>query len=86
MAEEKKDRTDIKEFDSDRSCDFCNSQEGKMRKVGQYIVQLSEIDHDGRQKLACQGCKRKLRNIKAHQKGGIGKKLSFLKKIFSLGF
>ncbi len=84
MAKEKKDSTDIKEFDSNRSCDFCNSQEGKMRKVGNYIVELSEIDHEGEQKLACQGCKRKLRNINAHHKHHSKKRLSFLKDFFSL--
>lgn len=86
MDEEKKDRIDLKEFSSDRSCDFCNSQEGKIRKVGQYIVELSETEYKGETKLACQGCKRKFRSLDAHEKYNARKGLAFLKNLFTMGF
>ncbi|RNC83631.1 MAG: hypothetical protein ED557_07545 [Balneola sp.] len=87
MTKQKKDNNDPEEFYSKRNCDFCNSQEGEMRKVGQYIVELNEIEHDGETKLACQGCKRKIKSMSAFQdKYNNGKRFSFLRKLFFSGF
>ncbi len=33
----------MEEFESKRVCEFCNSQEGKLRKIGNFIVELSEV-------------------------------------------
>ena len=74
------DYTEKEEFDSDRNCNFCNSQEGKTRMVGNYIVELSEIDIDGQTKLACQGCRIKQRSFLNTEKTQ-QKNRSILKKL-----
>ncbi len=40
-----------------RECSFCGSLEGKPRIVGRFIVELSEVTHDGKTMLACQACR-----------------------------
>ena len=42
-----------------RECSFCSSLEGKPRLIGRFIVELSEVDHNGEAMLACQACKEK---------------------------
>ena len=42
-----------------RECSFCSSREGKPRLVGRFIVELSEVTHNGEVMLACQSCKEK---------------------------
>lgn len=77
--------TDKKEFESDRICDICNSQEGKMRMVGNIIVELSEVNVDENIQLACQFCKNKQRNLNRintqNRKSSILKKLT--KRLFN---
>ncbi len=46
-----------------RRCDFCNCEEGKLRLVGQFIVQLRRVDVFGEKKLACQTCFRKNEDV-----------------------
>lgn len=79
------DITEKREYLSDRKCDLCNSQEGLVRRVGNYIVDLSEIVVKDGVRLACQGCKIKEHNFRKtkekHQKGN-----SFLKKLFKFGY
>lgn len=38
-------------------CDFCFSEEGKHRLIGDYIVSLAKVDVNGDQQLACQSCR-----------------------------
>lgn len=73
------------EFKSDRICELCNSQEGKRRKVGNFIVKLSQIRLEERVRLACQSCKIKERNFrKVHQRNQKDQSLfkSFFKAFF----
>lgn len=42
-----------------QNCDFCYAKEGKPRPVGNYIVELTDVDVLGTKKTACQSCKRK---------------------------
>lgn len=37
-------------------CDYCHSEEGKLRPIGQYEVVLRTAIVDGKLKYACQGC------------------------------
>lgn len=46
-----------------RRCDFCTAEEGKLRVVGRFIVQLRSVDVFGTKKLACQTCIRKNREV-----------------------
>lgn len=46
-----------------RTCHFCNSEEGKPRPVGNFIVELKVVDVLGTKKLACQSCHRKTLRI-----------------------
>ncbi len=46
-----------KNMDGARTCSFCNSEEGKLRPVGQYIVKLSSASIGGRTHYACQTCR-----------------------------
>lgn len=69
------------EFESDRHCEFCNSQEGKVRMVGNYVVELSTVDVEEDEKLACQGCRIKYRNLSKAEKAQQQNR-SFLKKLF----
>ena len=46
-------------MNTNRSCHFCKSEEGKPRPVGNYIVELKQINVHGIKKLACQSCHRK---------------------------
>ncbi len=45
------------ELNTERSCDYCNSTEGKLRPVGQYVVQLSTAKINGQVFKACQSCR-----------------------------
>ncbi|GAB5410877.1 MAG: hypothetical protein BalsKO_32420 [Balneolaceae bacterium] len=73
------------EFDSNRACEFCKSQEGQIRMVGNFLVELSEVTVDDNIKLACQSCKIKVLNFrKAKEKNRRNK--SFFKSLFNLGF
>ena len=70
-----------------RTCDFCNSEEGKIRRVGRFIVSLSPVKINGDEKLACQSCARKVisyRNQPQTNKSNEDKDLFNLKKILSL--
>ena len=53
----------VQNRNSKRVCAFCESEEGKLRLVGNFIVELSEMDYRGDQKLACQSCRVKHRNM-----------------------
>lgn len=44
---------------NNRICHFCHSEEGKLRLIGNFMVQLKQVDVLGTQKLACQSCYRK---------------------------
>ena len=48
---------------TNRNCHFCHSEEGKPRPVGNYIVELKEVEILGTKKLACQSCQRKTLRI-----------------------
>lgn len=76
------DYSEKEEFNSDRYCNFCNSQEGKIRMVGNYIVELSEIELREEVKLACQSCRIKQRNFQKAVETQ-NKRHSFFSKIFS---
>lgn len=76
--------TEKEKFNSEKRCKFCNSQEGKARLVGNYIVELSEVNIDGETKLACQGCRIKQRSFLEAEKSQ-QKKRSLLKKLISFG-
>ncbi len=45
------------ELHTENSCDYCNSIEGKLRPVGQYIVKLSTAKINGQTYKACQSCR-----------------------------
>ncbi len=45
------------ETNTERCCDYCNSTEGKLRPVGQYVVQLSTAKINGEVFKACQSCR-----------------------------
>ncbi len=51
-----------------RRCFNCNSVENETRIIGGYIVELSELEHKGTIKLACQGCKRKISTEQKYKK------------------
>ena len=55
-----------KKQSKERICEECKSIEGKPRKVGNYIVELSELTLDNKSKLLCQGCKNKTRNLRSY--------------------
>ena len=42
-----------------KSCYFCNAEEGKVRKIGQFEVALRTVTYNGELKMACQSCARK---------------------------
>lgn len=42
-----------------KRCDICNSEEGKVRPVGNYVVELTKNTADGFTFNVCQGCYRK---------------------------
>ncbi len=73
------------EFESDRYCEFCNAQEGKLRMVGNFIVELSEIELDEETRLACQSCKIKHRNFEKAKQSAHRNNRSLLRKLFSYG-
>ena len=76
-----------KEFYSTRKCSFCNSKEGKLRMVGNYVVKLSKAEFEGQSGLACQSCRIKKRNIEQIKKTSLqNEKKSLLKNLFGLGF
>tara|TARA_R110002096_G_scaffold423357_1_gene630405 strand:+ start:1253 stop:1543 length:291 start_codon:yes stop_codon:yes gene_type:complete len=70
-------------------CDFCHSEEGKPRPIGNYIVELKEIDVLGTNKKACQSCYLNTKRILKAQaqrsmRGSFLKKLKkFSVKLFS---
>lgn len=40
-----------------RTCSFCNAEEGKLRPLGRFKVELTEVeDKNGNIVLACQSC------------------------------
>ncbi len=41
---------------TNRTCHFCNAEEGKPRPVGNFIVKLKQVDVLGTKKSACQSC------------------------------
>ncbi|MEO9886048.1 MAG: hypothetical protein ABJG33_10480 [Balneola sp.] len=41
---------------SGKNCDYCQSEEGKPRPIGQYVVILRTAVVEGELKYACQGC------------------------------
>lgn len=44
-----------------RYCDYCNSEEGLPRPIGNYIVKLEPFRfNEHSEKLACQCCRRKI--------------------------
>lgn len=45
-------------------CDYCGSEDGANRPIGNYIVELKETTIDGETRLACQGCRVKYRVTK----------------------
>lgn len=49
-------------IDVARTCSFCNSEEGKNRLVGNFIVELKEVVIQNERKLACQSCRVKCRD------------------------
>lgn len=53
---------------SAKTCDFCHSEEGKIRLVGQFIVRLTNVYVYGEKKLACQSCLHKHEDIKRSRK------------------
>lgn len=67
-------------INKERKCDFCNTRELDIRKVGNYMVVLSKIEVDGEMRLACQGCKRNAKQITHIQVKPPRK--NWLKKIF----
>ena len=74
----------------DHICDFCHSEEGKPRPIGNYIVELKEIDVLGTNKKACQSCYLNTNRILKAQaqrklRGGFLKKLKKISvKLFSV--
>ena len=46
----------IQEKITSRKCSFCKSKEGKLRPIGNYIVELKELEIQNETKLACQSC------------------------------
>ncbi len=47
-----------------KACDFCLSEEGQLRMIGNYTVSLVEVEIDGQPKLACQSCRIKNNNLR----------------------
>lgn len=43
-----------------RTCFFCGSEEGTIRKIGQYEISLRKVTFDDNLHLACQGCAHKI--------------------------
>ena len=79
-------QTDLSNIGELKSCSFCGSVEGQPRMVGGYIVQLTSIQFEEEDKLACQGCKVKYRTIqlvreKERQQRAVKK--SWFKRLFS---
>lgn len=64
----------------ERKCAFCNTNEWDIRKVGNYMVVLKKMDHEGEIKLVCQGCKRNTTRTNRQRQE---KKKNWLRKIFS---
>lgn len=56
-------------FDSSNSCDLCNAQEGKLSRVGKYVVELTNVEFRNEVKKACQCCKIKYLNFKRAEDG-----------------
>ena len=70
------------------TCDHCNSEEGQIRLIGNYIVVLSEVSDDGKTRLLCQSCKIKHRNMElVKQKLSNRKKsrLNWIKRLLDIG-
>ena len=75
---------------SSRQCSFCKSEEGKLRPIGNYLVELKKIETSDKTELACQSCyltQRKILEKENSNKSRMKMKLiSKLKKIiFVLG-
>mgnify|MGYP003636168601 CR=1 FL=1 len=41
-----------------KKCDFCQSTEGVSRPIGGFVVELRQVEIDGKNKMACQSCYR----------------------------
>ncbi len=41
-----------------KKCDFCKSTEGLSRPIGGFVVELRQVEIDGKNKMACQSCYR----------------------------
>ena len=71
-------------------CDICNSEEGKVRPVGNYVVKLTKHKMDDFVFSVCQGCFRKaVRNSKKQtpktMKNNIKDRITFvLRKVFGI--
>jgi len=46
-----------------KTCDFCHSEEGKLRPIGQYNVVLTHAVVNGQSIYACQSCRVNNREI-----------------------
>jgi hypothetical protein len=70
--------SNLKQKDKTRECYFCNCEEGKPRKLGNFIVVLQEVElKSGKEVLACQSCsvheKKKLKGEGPMKKGVLKK-------------
>jgi predicted nucleic-acid-binding Zn-ribbon protein len=43
-----------------RKCTYCKAEEHKVRPIGNFVVNLTEVQIDGIVKYACQSCKVKV--------------------------
>ncbi|GEM_PF-162534 len=67
-------------------CDFCNSEEGKPRPIGGYIVELRPIEVQGVAKWACQSCHRKTKSTIDKENQKRGKAMKFIQKLKNISF
>ena len=73
-----------------RQCSFCKSEEGKLRPIGNYVVELKEIETSDKTELVCQTCflnyRKNLEKENSNESNMKMKLINTLKKIlFVLG-
>jgi hypothetical protein len=80
--------TDTK-AETKRQCSYCGSKEGKPRPVGNYIVELKEINYKNEIELACQSCymiRKKIVNDRSKASSLKTRLIKKLKKLVFPGF
>ena len=50
--------------ESKRLCSYCHAEEYHLRPVGNFIVELQEVEILNEKKLVCQSCRRKVKEVR----------------------